>query len=407
MHSRDIALRLRIAAYVAVLAGYLFYCYNFVLLDYVRPYLIKDSGFSIQQTAFFTVGQNIGITLGAICWANVISRYGRRNSVAVIAGTIGILAMAQAAAHSFPAFLGLRGLMSAALAGYYVVATGIVVALFPPSMRGKLVALNSAMFPCSNILIGLAGGALGDSRWHFLMWMGAAPLLIAPVLFVLVPDDRRFEAYDDHGDASHVGGWREMLSPRWRGITIGCVALSGLDFDAYGLFVGFLTVYLKQSHGLTAKEMGETIALISSGSLVGGFCWAALTDRFGRKCALVGYLIAAGAILVFLYGGLNLLGLRIVGIVYGVGLSCTYAWGAWFAEMFPPHLRPHGAALFHAGNMFALGAPVVAAFLTQRIGLVFSMSISAGVYCAGALLWSRMPETIGSKARAPTQRVVP
>lgn len=399
IHARDMSLRLRVIAYVAVLAGYLFYCYNFILLDYVRPYLIKDIGFSIKQTAVFTVGQNIGITVGAICWANVIARYGRRYSVAVLAGTIGILAIAQAVAHSFPLFLGLRGLMSTALAGYYVVATGIVVALFPPSMRGKLVALNSAMFPCSNILIGLAGGALGDARWQALMWLGAAPLIVCPLLFLLVPDDRRFEAYDEDTDHSAAGGWREMLSPQWRRLTIGCIVLSGLDFDAYGLFVGFLTVYLKQFHALSAREMGDTIALISSGSLVGGFGWAALTDRFGRKCALVGYLIAAAAILVFLHADLSLRGLRIAGVVYGFGLSCTYAWGAWFAEMFPPHLRPHGAALFHAGNLFALGAPVVAAYATQQIGLVASMSISAGVYVAGAVLWSLMPETVGRRAR--------
>lgn len=405
IHARDLSLRLRVAAYAAVLTGYLFYCYNFVLLDYVRPYLIKDVGFSIKQTAVFTVGQNIGITLGAIGWANVIARYGRRYSATVIAATIGLLACCQALAHGFPAFLGLRGLMAAAIAGYYVVATGIVVALFPPSVRGKLVALNSAMFPCSNILIGLAGGALGDAHWHVLMWLGAVPLLVAPMLLLLVPDDRKFEAHDEH-EGSPPGGWREMLSPRWRWMTIGCIALSGLDFDAYGLFVGFLTVYLKQGHALTAREMGDTVALISSGSLVGGFCWAALTDRFGRKCALVGYLIAAAAILVFLYGGLGLMGLRVAGVVYGVGLSCTYAWGAWFAEMFPPHLRPHGAALFHAGNLFALGAPIVAAYAVQQIGLVQSMSISAGVYCAGALLWSRMPETVGRRGRPDSREAV-
>lgn len=406
IHARDIRLVRRIAAYMAVLAGYLFYCYNFVLLDYVRPYLIRDVGFSIKQTAVFTVGQNIGITLGAIACADLIARFGRRNAAVGIAAAIGIVAMAQALAHAFLPFLGLRGLMSAALAGYYVVATSIVVALFPPSVRGKLIALNSTMFPCSNILIGLAGGALGDARWHLLMWLGAVPILVAPMLLLLLPGDRGYEAYDDHRGTSHAGGWREMLSPRYRGVTIGCIALSGLDFDAYGLFVGFLTVYLKRTHGLDAAQMGDTVALISTGSLIGGFCWAALTDRFGRKSALAGYLIAAVAILLFLYGGLGLLELRIVGMVYGFGLSCTYAWGAWFAELFPPHLRPHGAALFHAGNLFALGAPIVGAYLTQRIGLVASMSIAAIVYCAGALLWSWMPETVGRRARDRTREAV-
>ncbi len=32
-HARDIPLGWRVAAYLAMLCGYLFYCYNFLLLD--------------------------------------------------------------------------------------------------------------------------------------------------------------------------------------------------------------------------------------------------------------------------------------------------------------------------------------------------------------------------------------
>lgn len=401
IHARDIPLRIRVLAYIAVLLGYIFYCYNFVVLDYVRPYLIQDIGFSLQQTATFSVAGNIGITVGAFCWASVIARYGRRRSVVIIAATIGLLAATQALAQSFPAFLGIRGLLTASLAGYYVVATSIVVALFPPSMRGKLVALNSAMYPSSNIMVGLLGGALGDENWHILLWLGAAPLLLAPLMFVLVPDDRRYDAYDDESHVERVGSWREMLSARWRWLTIGCIALSGIDFDAYQLFVGFLTVYLKDVHSLSAAQMGNTVALLSTGSLIGGFAWAILTDRFGRRSALFGYVLAAIAILVFLYGELGLFGLRAAAIVYGFGLSCTSAWGAWFAEMFPPHLRPHGAALFHAGHAFALAAPVAAAYASEQLGLVVTMSFASAFYILGAILWYFLPETIGRRAKAP------
>lgn len=401
IHARDIPLRVRVVAYIAVLLGYIFYCYNFVVLDYVRPYLIKDVGFSLQQTATFSVAGNIGITIGAFCWASVIARHGSRRSVAIIAATIGLLAATQALAHSFPAFLGIRGFLTASLAGYYVVATSIVVALFPPSMRGKLVALNSAMYPSSNIMVGLLGGALGDENWHILLWLGAAPLLIAPLLFILVPDDRRYDAYDDESHSKRVGSWREMLSARWRWLTIGCIALAGIDFDAYQLFVGFLTIYLKDVHSLSAAQMGNTVALLSTGSLIGGFGWAILTDRFGRRIALFGYVIAAIAILVFLYGELGLFGLRVAAFVYGFGLSCTSAWGAWFAEMFPPHLRPHGAALFHAGHAFALAAPVVAAYASEQLGLIVTMSFASAFYVLGAILWYFLPETIGRRAKAP------
>ena len=393
--ARDLKVAVRVAAYLAVLLGYLFYCYNFVVIDYVRPYLISRLGFSVGQTATISVAQNIGITLGAICWAGFIARAGRRRAVGAIAAAIGLLALAQAASSDFTAWVGARGLIAAALGGYYVVATGLVVALFPPRLRGKLIALNSAMYPGSNILVGLLGGALGDDNWHLLLWLGAAPLPLSLLLLAVVPDDRRYRAYDEGGAAGPAGSWREMIGPRWRRLTAGCVLLSGIDFNAYQLFFSFVTLYLRDVRGASAAGMGSTVALISTGSLVGGFVWAALSDRYGRRLPLVGYLIAAAAILAFLYARLAPGPLGAAGFVFGFGLSCTSAWGVWFAELFPPRLRPHGAALFHAGHVLAFGAPLFAAGAVGRFGLTSAMAVAAAVYCVGAAVWAALPETLG------------
>ena len=59
---KSAALTRRTVAYVVVLIGYLFYCYNFNLVDYVRPYLVSDFHFTLTQTATFGVASNIGIT---------------------------------------------------------------------------------------------------------------------------------------------------------------------------------------------------------------------------------------------------------------------------------------------------------------------------------------------------------
>ena len=397
-HARDLPLPARIVAYLAVLTGYLFYCYNFNVFDYVRPYLISDLRFTLGQTADISVLQNVGVTLGAVAWAGVVARAGRRRAAALIALAMGLTATLQALAQGYPAWLGARFLVTTTLAGFYVVATGVVVALFPPAARGKLVALNSALFPSSNILLGLLGGALGDAGWRWLLWLGAAPLLLAPLLYFVIPDDRSFQSHDDEGLDNPPGRWREMLSGRWRWLALGCVVLSGIDFSAYQLFLGFLTVYLKQVANMPAAAMGATVALISTGSLIGNFVWAAMSDRFGRRSTLVGYVVAAVAVLAFLYGGLAVEEQRVVGFVYGFGLSCTAAWGAWFAEMFPSRLRPHGASLFHAGHVLAFGAPLFAAYASAAFGLAAAMSAAAVLYLAGAGVWAALPETVARRA---------
>lgn len=396
---QSVALTRRVAAYLVVLLGYLFYCYNFNLVDYIRPYLVSEYKFTLTQTATFSVAANIGITLGAIGWATFIAWAGLRRAVFVIAATIGTVGALHAMSDDFALWFGLRGLMAAALAGYYIVAINIVVALAPPSMRGKLIALNFAMYPLSNMMLGALGGTLGDANWHILVWLGAVPLLVAPFAFMLVPSGKG-EAPPpvEQKDVSRpplLGGWRAMLSPPWRWLTIGCIVLSGIDFNAYQLFASFMTVYLKQELAYSAAQVGATVALFAAGQLGGGFFWAWLADRYGRRIAAVGYLIAAAAVLVFLFAGLNGTALSAVALVFGIGLSCTTAWGVWFAELFPERLRPYGTALFQGGHVIALGAPLFFAFASPIFGLQVTMATAAAIYVLGFAIWLMLPETLG------------
>ncbi len=383
-----------------VLIGYILYCYNFVVIDYVRPYLVSQLHFSVRQTAIISSAGTVGITAGALCWAAIIARAGRRRAAAAIAAAIGATAAVQAMSGVFVTWAAARMLLAAALGGYYVVSTGLVVALFPPEARGKLIALNSAMYPLSNILVAAIGAGLGDAHWHVLLWIGALPLPLAVLIYAVIPPDDSYHAFDDTGPEHAAGSWSEMLERRWRWMTIGCVLLSGIDFNAYQLFFSFVTLYMKQVRLASATEMGLVIAVISAGSLIGTFAWAAVADRFGRRAPLTGYLLCGAAILVFLYAGLSSSALVVPSFVFGFGLSCTTAWGVWFAEMFPQHLRPYGVALFQAGHILSIGAPLFAAFASESIGLVGAMSLAPLIYLAGAALWARLPETLGRPATA-------
>ena len=396
-HASEIPLGRRVAVYLVVLVGYTLYCYNFVVADYVRPYVISELGFTVEQTAIVSSAGNIGITIGAIFWAAFVAWAGRRWSAAAVAAAIGLSAAILAGFSVFAVWVPARALLTAALGGYYVVATGLVVALFPPGVRGKLIALNSAMYPAANIFVGLLGGWLGDASWHLLLWIGALPLPLALALLLIIPSDRSYRAYDDTDASASAppGSWREMLTARWRWLAFGCVALSGLDFNAYQLFQGFVTLYLRNDLGMGAQPMGNVVALISVGSLVGSFFWAWVSDRWGRRLPLVGYGVCAAAVLTFLYVDAGYIGLVISGVIFGFGLTCTTAWGPWFAEMFPLHLRPHGAALFHAGHILALGSPLFAAWASEGLGLATAMSLAAVVYLLGAAVWFFLPETLG------------
>ena len=390
-------------AYLAVLAGYTLYCYHFVMPDFVRPNLIHDLHFTLSDTAWITVVGNLGTSAGAVVWAGVVTRLGRRRTVTLIAFTIGAAGLVQALSGDLVVWLGVRGVLATALGGYYVVATALVVALFPPRARGKLVAINATMYPVSNMMTGLLGGALGDAHWQVLLWIGALPLALAPLIYLAVPADHNYRAYEEAIEPQAAGTWGEMLSRPFRWLTIGCVMLAGLDFNAYQFFFSFVPLYMRDVQQASPMTVGATVAIVSTGSLSGAFLWAAVSDRLGRRFPLVGYLLAIAAILAFLFAPLSRIGLQAAGFLFGFGISCTSAWGAWFSEMFPLHLRPHGAALFHIGNMVALASPLLAAWVGTRFGLPSAMAVATIFYGLGALLWVRLPETIGKTTAGATQ----
>lgn len=118
-------------------------------------------------------------------------------------------------------------------------------------------------------------------------------------------------------------------------------------------------------------------------------------------------MLCAVAIVVFLYGGLSGLALDLVALVFGVGLACSSAWGVWFTELYPERLRPHGAALFHAGHIIAMAAPLFITVFSASLGLRGLMVCGAAIYLLGAAVWLALPETLGREATDDRAQAVP
>lgn len=77
-HMSEVPLLQRIAAYLAILVGYFFYCYNFVIIDYVRPYIVEQyQGITLADTAEFYTWQSVGALIGALTCAWVATQLGK------------------------------------------------------------------------------------------------------------------------------------------------------------------------------------------------------------------------------------------------------------------------------------------------------------------------------------------
>ena len=411
-HMSEVPMFQRVAAYLAILVGYFFYCYNFVIIDYVRPYIVEAyDGISLADTAQFYTWQSIGALIGALSCAWFASNFGKKPTLIAITALNGGATIINMMFTDYTTWAAMRLIIGLSLGGYFTVAVSLMIGLFTPTVRGKLTAFASSMFSVALMVMGAYAAFLSeiDAPWQSLMWVGGIPPLAAAVVMIFIlPSDKKVIAYGEEEQAEKEktaeapvkkGSWGEMLSAPYRKLTITCLLLAGLNFYGYQFFSGFVTTYLKEVREFDGATIGIIFSISAFGSLFGAWVWGAIADKFGRKVNAFGFILAGIMASVFfvapsdvMIGSLNMLAL--LGLIYNFGLSASAVWGGYFSELFPAHLRSFGAALFHGGRIIGMWAPMVLIFIQERSDLATAMWGSPIVWIVAGLLWLSLPETL-------------
>ncbi|EJL6833599.1 MFS transporter [Vibrio cholerae] len=410
-HMSEVPMIQRVAAYLAILVGYFFYCYNFVIIDYVRPYIVEAyDGISLSDTAQFYTWQSVGALIGALSCAWFAGRFGKKYTLITITALNGGATIVNMMFTDYATWAAMRFIIGLSLGGYFTVAVSLMIGLFTPTVRGKLTAFASSMFSVALMVMGAYAAFISsiDAPWESLMWVGGIPPLAAAFAMVFVlPSDKNVIAYGEEDSSANTGqntpakkgSWGEMLSKPYRILTITCLLLAGLNFYGFQFFSGFVTTYLKEVRQFDGATIGVIFSISAFGSLFGAWVWGAVADKFGRKVNAFGFILAGIMASIFfiapsdlMIGSLNML--AILGLIYNFGLSSSAVWGGYFSELFPAHLRSYGAALFHGGRIIGMWAPMVLIFIKERTDLQTAMWGSPIVWIVAGLLWLSLPETL-------------
>lgn len=412
-HMSEVSMVQRVAAYLAILVGYFFYCYNFVIIDYVRPYIVEAyDGISLANTAQLYTWQSVGALIGALSCAWFATKFGKKSTLIAITALNGGATIVNLMFIDYATWAAMRFIIGLSLGGYFTVAVSLMIGLFTPNVRGKLTAFASSMFSVALMVMGAYAAYIAsvNAPWESLMLIGGIPPLVAAVVMIFVlPGDKKVIAYGEEEQTTTTGekvavkkgSWGEMLSQPYRKITITCLLLAGLNFYGFQFFGGFVTTYLRTVRMFDGATIGLIFSISAFGSLFGAWFWGAVADKYGRKVNAFGFILAGIMVSIFfvapgnmVIGGLNML--AILGLIYNFGLSSSAVWGGYFSELFPAHLRSYGAALFHGGRIIGMWAPMVLVFIQERTDLQTAMWGSPVVWILAGLLWLSLPETLKS-----------
>ena len=390
----------RIGAFAFLLAGYFCYAWTWNTVDVLRPYIAQDLHLSLTQAGSLYSAQAAGALLGAVINGQLADRFGRRNALVVVMLAYGLLLVSGAFVTSYPQVIAQRFALGYFTGTMYPIMVGIYVTLFPPAIRGRLAGVALGVYNAAVALLGTAGALVLDHDWRILLYVGAIPAGLSFFALLAMPDDRRLIP---HGGVRPAAMRKlpilELFTPAVRNQTLLLVMMCGLNFFAYQAFTGWVTTYLKNVRGLDGAAVGLIVSWQFWGSCLGGFVWGWLADRYGRRMGAIGFVCAAAIIIFYLRAPPSVAVLAASGFAYGFAISSSVVWGPWLAELYPAHLRSTAASIFNWGRIISFFAPLITAGVAERFGLTVGMALASGCFLAAALIWSRIPETLGKRQK--------
>ena len=400
LDARQIPLARKVVALTFLLVAYFFYAWSWNTVDILRPYIKESLGLTLTQSGSLYTMQSVGAIAGAVVMGQIADKIGRRNALVISMFGYGSFLLAALLVTTYGQLIFQRIALGFFMGSMFPIAVGIYSGLFARDVRGRIAGVVLGVYNLAVAALGfVSAAALGAGySWTVLLWAGAIPIAIALFAFAIVPDDRRLIPMDGLAEgqttAKSTLPITELFAPGVAKQTIKLAVMTGLNFFAYQAFTGWATTYLKDDRAIPDSVIGNVLGWQFVGAALGGLIWGWISDRFGRRIAASGFVIAAIIIPVYLFVPMSVTLLGVTGFTYGIMLSCSAIWGPWLSELYPPHLRSTAASIFNWGRVISMTAPLITAPLAEYFGLAPVMCLASVSFLAAAAIWFNLPETV-------------
>jgi MFS family permease len=396
MRAEDIPFRTRLIGFAFLLVFDFFYGWSWNTVDLLRPDIRAAFGLTLEQVSLLYTAQSAGALIGAVIIGQLADKFGRRNALFCIMVGYALSLGAGAYATGLPWLLAHRFVLGLFLGGVFPIAVGTYTALFDKRLCGRLAGFYNGTFNGSIVAIGFIVSTFGTDWRALLLWGSAIPLLLAPLAFVLIPNDRKTIPFGITALPPPPRRFpaAELFGPGLRRRTLLVALMVGLNFFGYQAFLGWQTTYLQETLGLSSAVAKGLLGWQFAATIAGGFFWGWVADRFGRRTNALGFALLVAMMLAYLNFAVDVAQLRWMGVGLGLLLPASVIWGPWLAELFPAHLRSTATSIFNWGRIISLFAPPITAAVAAEFGLQAAMYLGAASFALATLVWRLLPETL-------------
>ncbi|MEO5706859.1 MAG: MFS transporter [Alteraurantiacibacter sp.] len=260
-------------------------------ITFLGPQVQADLGLSNEQLGWLGSGLSLTWALGAYFIGRWSDRIGRRKPFLLAALVVfSLCSVFSGMAWSFGSLLASRIVMGAAEGPFLPICLAIMVAASAESRRGLNAGIVQNVF---GSLIGTALAPIVLTRlaeaydWRTAFFLAGVPGLILAVLiwrYIAEPERPATQATEPLSLANELGVVRELLTSR----NIQVCALVSV-FAVGSIVAGsiFMPVYLNGTLGFNLVTVGNMMAVTGVCPAVGAVLAGLMSERFGRKPAMV------------------------------------------------------------------------------------------------------------------------
>jgi SHS family lactate transporter-like MFS transporter len=373
-----------VGAFVAGLAGWTLDAFDFFLVVLSLTEIGRTFGQSVAHMALALTATLALRPVGAFFFGAVSDRFGRRMPMVANLCLFAVVELATGFARNFAVFLVRRGSSGLVWGGPGGGGVSLAMEKVPARQRGLLSGLLQQGYSIGFLLAAGAYFLIEPVHgWRPLFYLGSVPALAAAAFVWLRVQES--EAWMKHHQPTFAGLGKAVAS-HWKLLGYFTLFMMAMHMSSHGTQDLYPT-FLKKDWGIAGRQASALTAISMLGAILGGLSVGWISDRVGRKKAMVGAL-AVAVLVIPLWAFAHSLTLLVVGAVL-IQFCVQGAWGvvpAHVAELSPDAVRGTLPGLGNQiGVLIAGSLPFVEATVAGKSSYAIAMSATAVVvFCLAA-----------------------
>lgn len=270
-------------AFIASFLGWTLDAFDFFLMVFVLGAIAREFGTERKTVAFAITLTLAARPAGALVFGLLADRFGRRRVLMIDILLFSVLELASAFAPTLMVLFVLRAAFGFAMGGEWGIGASLTMETIPVRARGAASGVIQEGYACGYLLAAVVYGLL----FEYIGWRGMFAVGVIPALLVLYirrnveesPAWERMRARPRRSLGAIVRG-------RWGLFVYVVVLMTAFNFFSHGTQDLYPT-FLQEQHKFAPHTVSVIAVVANIGAIIGGIFFGVLSQRVGRRRAIV------------------------------------------------------------------------------------------------------------------------